>query len=278
MPEEFKAVETSMEDSPHLLHISYSQINTYLRCPRRYKYEYVMVREWEELPSSLPFGRAIHTAVADYYRSLQVEDVISLKQMFSSFEKRWKFEIEGFSVKFRKDEDEGSLFELASKMLRVFRESVRPPQNIEAVEMPFSVGLVDQETGDILPFKLIGIIDLLESDHEGNLSIGELKTASRRPTEEQTERELQATIYSYALKQMGYTTSKEGTLVRFDFLIKKKEPTLETYYVVKNERNHRKLFYLAKQILRAVDLGIYYPNGGWYCADCPFKNACENDL
>ena len=47
-----------------MLRISKSQIQTYLICPRKFYFQYVMGAMPEFLPASLPFGSALHAAVA----------------------------------------------------------------------------------------------------------------------------------------------------------------------------------------------------------------------
>ena len=53
------------------LHISHTQLDTFLNCPWRYRYQYVLGAPWEHLPAALAFGRAIHAAVAHYYRHVK---------------------------------------------------------------------------------------------------------------------------------------------------------------------------------------------------------------
>lgn len=59
-----------------------------------------------------------------------------------------------------------------------FYEDVQP-RKIEAVEYPFAVPLSDPNTGEKLDVSLVGVIDLIESDDEGNQFIAELKTSSK---------------------------------------------------------------------------------------------------
>jgi PD-(D/E)XK nuclease superfamily protein len=53
------------------LHISYSQIFTYLACSLKYKFQYVEQRLHERVSIALAFGSAIHSAIERYYRSLR---------------------------------------------------------------------------------------------------------------------------------------------------------------------------------------------------------------
>ncbi len=63
--------QTAVRNWSSMLRISKSQIQTYLVCPRKFFFQYVIVARWEFMPASLPFGRALHAAVAAFYRFLK---------------------------------------------------------------------------------------------------------------------------------------------------------------------------------------------------------------
>jgi len=64
-------LKTKREDFERYLHISYSQMNTYLKCPQKYEFQYVKGLPWEFVPEYFPFGRAIHEAAKLLYRTLK---------------------------------------------------------------------------------------------------------------------------------------------------------------------------------------------------------------
>ena len=35
-----------------------------------------------------------------------------------------------------------------------------------------------------------------------------------------------------------------------------------------------RLFRLAAKILAAIEAGVFHPNPGWQCKECPFKGKC----
>ncbi|MCD4653025.1 PD-(D/E)XK nuclease family protein [bacterium] len=59
---------TKFKDEPHL---SYSQINTYIMCPLKYRFSYVEKIERDFTPAALPFGGAMHEVLAAYYISVK---------------------------------------------------------------------------------------------------------------------------------------------------------------------------------------------------------------
>jgi putative RecB family exonuclease len=52
------------------LHISHSQIFTYLNCSLKYKFQYIEGKPMERISVALPIGASIHTAIEMYYRTL----------------------------------------------------------------------------------------------------------------------------------------------------------------------------------------------------------------
>ena len=63
------------------LHISHSQLFTYLNCSLKYKYQYVEGRPAERLSIALPFGSSIHKAIEHYYRSVKDGNPVGLNSI-----------------------------------------------------------------------------------------------------------------------------------------------------------------------------------------------------
>lgn len=265
------------EETKKELHISHTQLRTYMTCPRRYRYQYVMALKWEKVSSGLIFGKAMHEAVALYYRQKKAQRNATHGDMLDLYRTTWDKESKRAPVSYKKDETADTLLKQAVWLLEVFIKNTRPGK-IEAVEMPFSVDIIPPNGNRPLPYKLKGVFDLVESDNEGNLIISELKTAAKKQKEEEYDAHPQATIYSYALKMLGYTTSGKSTLVRYDVLLKTKKDNFERYYVVKTEKDHKRIIPVIQDVLKAIECEIFYHNEGWYCKDCPFKSACDKDV
>src|SRR5438093_12180788 len=102
---------------------------------------------------------------------------------------------------------------LGGALLRSFYEDIRP-RKVEVVEYPFSVPLYDPDGGKKLDYALVGKIDLIESEDEGNLIIAELKTSSKRYADSQAETQLHGLIYAYALDQLDLRRAENRTVLR----------------------------------------------------------------
>lgn len=268
---------TKREDFDRYIHISYSQLKTYLTCPQKYQFQYVRGLAWEFIPEYFPFGKAIHEAAKLFYRTLkETGRRPALEDMTAHFKRCWDKETQGNNIRYKENQSSDTLKDKGVQLVKVFYENVAP-QRIIGVEVPFSVDMVLEETGEVLPCKLAVIFDLIESDEEGSLIIVELKTGTKRFSDNQIDLDLQGTLYSYALKQIGFRTKGDETLVRYDQLLKLKNPDMETYYAVKGNVNYAFAYHLVRKVLRAIDHEAFYPIPGWQCKDCPFGKACQND-
>jgi predicted amino acid-binding ACT domain protein/CRISPR/Cas system-associated exonuclease Cas4 (RecB family) len=164
------------------------------------------------------------------------------------------------------------LLDLGRRMLAVLCRSYQPEREIVSVEQPFSVPLIDPDTGEVLERDLVGTWDLLERDAEGFVVV-DLKTSGRKYSDLQVEASLQLSIYTYAV---GLSPLADGRSVRlrFDVLTKTKEPELHRHWTTRDRRANVRLFRVAAEVLQAIEAGVFYPNVGWGCKDCVYRSQC----
>ena len=257
------------------LHVSYSQVYTYLLCPMKYAHNYVYGTMPEHKPVSMVFGKAIHKAAEHYYLSLQDTGVVTdVGELEQTFEKCFTDEINHSDapVLFKKEQTAEDLQEMGKQLIQLFHTEIKP-QKVVAVELPFCVSIPDYFGTGNLPIKLVGYFDLIESDGE-TYQIGELKTAAQKFSSLRLEYDLQPTVYSFALSQMKLAPTDESCLVRYDVLVKTKKPSFEQYFVLRNDSDYDRLVHLLNQVLRAIESRLFYRNYGWQCQDCSFKKTC----
>src|SRR5437773_10761054 len=92
--------KTSPKDWASLLRISKSHIQTYLICPRKFYFQYVVAIPWEFVPATLPYGSALHAAVAFFYRALKQDGKPDLAFVLSEFKRSWAEELEAKPIDF----------------------------------------------------------------------------------------------------------------------------------------------------------------------------------
>ena len=112
------------------LHISHSQIFTYLNCSLKYRFQYVENKPPERISIALPFGSAIHAAIEMYYRSLKNHGSVEpLKALCERFQTCLELDLEHTDVPvlFKKDlPDHKGAVEMGNAILKVFHETIPP--------------------------------------------------------------------------------------------------------------------------------------------------------
>ena len=265
------------EDIEAQLHISYSQLNNFLLCPIKYAHNYVWGTLHESKPAALILGRAVHKAAQVFYSHLkQARNAPPVEEICDAFKADFEEGVKHTEVEitFKDGETVQTVRDQGIEFVRLFHSQIQP-QEIAAVELPFSIAVPDIFTGrGNLPARLTGIFDLIERDSQGTYLIAELKTSSQRFSSLKLEYDLQATVYSYALSKLRLSTTESSCLVRYDVLIKNKKPVFEHYFVSRTEKDYQKLIHLINHVLKAIEARVFYRQTGWQCADCQFKQAC----
>jgi putative RecB family exonuclease len=267
-----------LEDWKAELHISHSQISTYLNCSLKYYFSYVEGRLPEHRPAPLSFGSAMHAAIGRYYKSIKQtgkpEPLPVLEDLFRDY---WAFETEesGIPMAYKEGSNRESMLQDGIRLVKTFYEGVKPME-VVAVEEPLSAPLYDEQ-GHQTDLRLIGIIDCIQRDEQGNLIVIDHKTANRAYTEEKVEQDLQMTNYSYLICSNRLVSPKADTLHRFDVLVKnKKEPRLEFYPTKRTAAQRKRLAKVISRVLTGIEAGVFFPSPSWMCSDCQYAQACVN--
>jgi putative RecB family exonuclease len=255
------------------LHISYSQLNTYLSCPLKYRFQYVEQHKPERIGSGLVFGKAIHEAAATFHRSI-MEDGEPLPESVATqiFEEHLLRELKESPIHFKKGEKPESLVKKGAELVSILYKRERTNKVI-LVEQPFEAPLVNDKTGEVSDVSLFGVMDLVEEDQEGNRVIVDLKTSGTRYDDFRMQSDQQLTFYSELGAANGLLTD-ENALLRFDVLLKQKVPSMESYYTVRGLKDRLRLKKTIFQVLEAIAAGIFYPTPSFMCGDCGYSSHC----
>ena len=252
-------------------------------CPMKFRFQYVQGLQPEFISSALPFGSSIHHSLAVLYQTLKDERTLLKKEELQEvFSDRWDHEkqAQGDSVRMKAKESWDGLRDLGIEMMAAYwdfanENGMTCPENVVCVEKIFSTDLVE---GDLsIPF--IGIIDLIlkDSSRPNLYHIIDHKTAARRYDETKIVTDMQLTAYKWLLEtSQSFLGGGAEFALRWDVILKQKTgPQIEKYSTVRNLGNVENFLHTAKTILRAIDQEIFYPNPGWLCSDCGYKNFCE---
>jgi putative RecB family exonuclease len=254
-------------------HISVSQIKTYLRCPRQYEYRYIRRVEPEFIPRPLAFGIAFHGALSRYY--LHVRDFGTpppVNDLVQTFADLWRQRLDGKIPLQPGDDDNDDPIDLAARMLKAFHRQAALPAGVVvvAVEQPFEVGLHDPGTGEVMPERLVGAIDLVLDEH-GRTILVEHKSAARRWSADQLRYDIQPSAYQLAMREMR----ADQVGLRYQIVTKTKSPLVQVVDVERSALDEDDFRRIAIGVLKAVDAGVSFPLRGWHCGGCPYQRTCS---
>ena len=118
---------------------------------------------------------------------------------------------------------------------------------------------------------LVGEFDLVVTDG-GDETISDWKTASMKWPTGKVDRDLQATVFTYAYQQ------KHGVnpIFRFDVFTKAKNPAHNQFYTLRTNDDFDRFIYLAGKIEKAVNSGIFLPvESCMNCTECAYGGRCK---
>lgn len=261
------------------LHISHSQIFVYLNCSLKYQFMYVEAIPPERFSIALPFGSAIHACAERYYRSLMdrnyLEPLNILEELFADY-LSLELDHPDIPVIYKKEmPDKDSAIELGKKLLKVFYESVDlTGKEIIGVELPLSAKLYTPE-GEATELNLIGVLDLLLRDQNGELLVIDHKTAAKAKSQSAVDEDMQFTAYSYLLAANRYVFSAATVNCRMDVLRKLKKPKMEYYYTMRTASDRKRFSRIASVVLAGIESRIFMPQKSWMCSDCGYTDVCS---
>lgn len=261
------------------LHISYSQIFTYLACSLKYQFQYVEQRPHEHVSIALPFGSAIHSAIERYYRTLKETGTPEPLEMIQEvFADHLTVDLDNRSVPIlwkKETPNLKSAVEMGNGLLKAFYEGIDMTGfEVVAIELPLTARLFN-ENGDPMDMTVSGILDLVLKDVKGNLLAVDNKTAKQSYAQATVDEDLQLTSYAYLLASNRYVLPQSVVNCRFDVMRKLKTPKFEQHYTVRTAEHRKRFAKIAGAVLAGIEAKVFIPNRSWMCGDCQFARACE---
>ena len=257
-------MERTIETIRETPHWSYSAFQTYLSCPRRYKFRYLEHAEVERTSVSLPFGRAFHAVLSERARKGTDFTVEDAKEDFAVYF-RGETEVSENLTYSKPDEDFWFWERRGYDMLEVAFAEWSDDYAVKSVAEAFSVEVPG------LSKPLIGEFDLVVTDG-GATTIADWKTASAKWPAGKVGNDLQVTVFTYSY----YRLYRQVPLFRFDLFVKSKTPTHHQFYTTRNQDDFDRFVYLAGKIEKAVNTGIFLPVESYInCTECAYSSRCK---
>jgi hypothetical protein len=177
--------------------LTYSALNTFRNCPRKYKNRYVDNLRPRERAEALSFGSVIHSSIELWYRSEATETRLRdvLAYIDEAFENR------------KSDPNLTPQWHLASAMIRGYADRyVIEEFEVVEVEKEFVGEIRNPDTGrQSQTFRIAGKVDGIVRCHDG-LYLLEHKTASNVDASylDKLWTDTQIALYCYYLRELGY--------------------------------------------------------------------------
>lgn len=246
--------------------VSVSQVQTYLACPLKYRFQYVdkIPRPWRI--AAMAFGSSIHAAVEWFHRERLAGQKPALAEVLKVFDADWYAQnVE--PLVFSQRESKEALAEKGRAMLQLYVESANGAMPV-AIEQFFETDLVDPETGEVFDVRLRGVVDLVE---EGDTLV-DLKTAGRTLEAGGLERHLQLSTYALAYLLLHGTIPK----LRLDLLLKTTKPRLERHNTSRSVQDLSWTAQLIREVALAIQTEHFFPNPSWRCQECEYFAHCQS--
>jgi hypothetical protein len=179
------------------LTLTYSALNTFRNCPRKYKHRYLDCLRPREKAESLSFGSVVHSAIELWYRAVGNSDRLEnvLNHVDQQFPAR------------AGDEREKAHWHLARAMLMGYAACYESEDfEIVEIEKPFTGEIRNPDTGRCSQtFVMSGKADAIVRRADG-LYLLEHKTASSVDASylDKLWTDTQIALYSFYLRQLGY--------------------------------------------------------------------------
>lgn len=245
--------------------LSVSQVNCYLGCPLKYRFQYVdkIPRPWRV--AAMAFGTSVHAAVEWFHKGRLEGRTPAIEAVLNVFDADWYAQNTEPLVCPEK-ESQDSLLQKGRAMLQLYVESCNGTLPV-AVEHFFELDLSDPETGEDLEVRLRGVIDLVE---EGETLV-DLKTAGRTLEAGGLERHLQLSTYALAHLLLHGSIPK----LRLDMLLKTAKPRLERHETTRSIEDLSWTARLIREVSLAIETEHFFPSPSWRCTECEYFAHCQ---
>lgn len=248
-------------------HWSYSALNCYLGCSLQFYFRYIAQAEAEKTSVCFVFGKAFHSVLSIHANRLKDgKDGLTEPELADAFVEYFKAEATDVpNLSYKSGEDFDSSVSLGQRMLKATLENWRE-EKIISVSEAFEITVPGIEK----PF--IGEYDMVVEGYDCR-QIVDWKTSSCRWSTGKSDRDLQATVFTYAYTQIH----QQRPAFRFDVVTKAKTPSVESHHTVRNAGDFQRFIAIANAVQRGVNKGVFIPSEPIFgCGDCPYQKQCKS--
>jgi DNA helicase-2/ATP-dependent DNA helicase PcrA len=238
-------------------YLSYSQAETFKKCPLQYKYRYI-IRIPVPPSSALSFGDTIHKTLYAFYEKVKQKESVDKHVLLKLYHDNWKsigYKNKGYEEKMKQH----GVFLLEE----FFQKGYDPTIQVIALEQPFKIKITPQ-------LSLGGKIDRIDKTPDGKLEIIDYKTGSALKRRDPKD-DMQLSVYALAATEKGlYGEKPEHVIVSFYFL--------EGQEKISGARTKEQLGQVRQEIkivAENISESTFSPTPGKHCDFCEFRLICD---
>jgi len=254
-------------------HLSYSSINTYLLCPKSWKFRYL-----DKVPTktsaNLIFGSAWHGAIEN---AVGREDTST--PLEALWAEAWQYQLEqprNQDVNWG-DKSQDELFELGTKMAQTpeILEVIQSLTPLVEGDQPVIEKFIELSAPGV-PVPIIGYIDIITADGVP----GDFKTSARKWYKNKAQDEAQPIFYLAALNQLGFDLNPKMKFRHYVFT-KTKSPVVQVIETTRTVGELVALFDTITNVWRGIENNVFPCNyNTWKCSEkwCEYWSNCRGAL
>jgi RecB family exonuclease len=250
---------------------TWSRLQTYRVCPRKFWYRYILQARREHRSASLVFGSAIHREIECAYEArLEGRDTPDLA-LLANYDQYWEETIAvSPTLTYGKTEDPESLRALAVRMMSAYQAHMAA-DNAEVIGTEVGVGA--RLTPGTPPLQ--GRIDLIEIKGT-DLILTDFKTSRSRWNDVKARESLpQLIIYAMAAMPLVPALDVKRIVPRFVIITKAKNPVVQVISPQASNADVAKLREFVSETWASIAGGTNYPrHESWQCKQCPYAKRC----
>lgn len=241
-----------------MIALSASKITTYLMCPRKFKFRYVLRVPSPWKASALALGSAVHGALETFHEQRAAGASMTPESVGALFRIDLAAELVD-DIKYKDDETAAEVAAMGEQLVKMYA-TANVNVAVMAAEVPFELPVND----DIV---LRGVFDaLLPADR-----VRELKTAARKYDEGTLARHVQISAYAWAYRALF----GRDAVIEVVTMVKLKHPRIETHKVTRTATDRAWFVELVIEVAHAIEHQAFPPNPSWACSDCEYAEKCR---
>jgi CRISPR/Cas system-associated exonuclease Cas4 (RecB family) len=241
--------------------LSASMVNSYLKCPRSFYYNYALKLPW--LPNHyIAFGAAFHETLREnYWQKIESSKDLPLDLLQDFFAEDLEYRDADWSQQSMSEtKDQGV------KTIKAYQQKVAIKTQPTHVEHEFVMAVTGRD------WNIRGKIDLIDE----HLTVTETKTTGRRVYKPKPDHVFQTSVYTAAWQQQ---TKRFDLPAKISYSLRGADE-INSFPIEFDDTLARNVLTSFAQVARGIEAEVWPANRGHiYCTKrfCYFANQCEKD-